>query len=147
MDFYGRLAGIYFRCDLLVETAREEQRKHLTLARTQRSQAPLEFTHLTLAQTSNSVLLQSHMNGIHQVLVVKRFDQEVDGSSLHGFNAHRDVAMCGDEDNRNPDIRLTQLTLKVDAANSWQSYVQNQAARSLWAVTCEKFERRCEPLH
>ncbi len=73
---------------------------------------PLEVTNLGLAQTSKSIFLERHLHGIEQILVVKRFDQEFDGSSLHGFNAHGDVAMRGYEDNRNADVGLAQADVE-----------------------------------
>src|ERR1700674_3892752 len=125
MDFNGGLAGVDFRRDLLVEKAGDEQWKDLTFARSQRSHTPLELPDLFLTQTSKAVVLEGRLNGINQVLVVKGFNQEFDGSGLHGFHAHGDVSVGGDEDNGNPDVGLTQLTLKIDSADSWQSHVEN----------------------
>src|ERR1700737_732859 len=147
MDFYGGLAGIHFRCDLLVETAGDDQRKYLTFAWSQRSQAALEFGDLGLRQTSNAVFFQRHLNGIEQILVVERFNKEFHGSSLHGFDAHRDVAVRRDEENRNADVGLVQLTLKIDSADSRQSHVEDQTARNLRSVSREEFGRRSERFH
>src|ERR1700686_3018798 len=144
MDFNGGLAGIHFRGDLLVKTAGDDQREDPALSGSQRLQATLKLGDFGGAQASKWFLLKRRLNGIEQILVVERFDQEFHGSSLHGLNAHGDVAVGSDEDNRDPDVALVQLTLKIDPANSRQPHVEDQTAREVGTVAGEKFSRRSE---
>ena len=44
--------------------------------------------------------------GIEHVLITKRLGQEIDRSSLHGPDGHRNVAMAGHEDNWNVNFRF-----------------------------------------
>src|SRR3977135_1661327 len=52
-------------------------------------------------------------DGIQHVLVPKRFDQEIDSSSLHGPDGRRNIAMAGHENDWDVNIRLGELDLKV----------------------------------
>jgi hypothetical protein len=67
-------------------------------------------------------------DGIQHVLVPKRFDQEIDSSSLHGPDGRRNIAMAGHENDWDVNIRLGELDLKVQAAEVWQSNVEHQTA-------------------
>ena len=47
------------------------------------------------------------------ILVAKGLAQEIDRSCFHGLHAHRDIAVTGHENDRDVNIGLRQLGLKV----------------------------------
>jgi hypothetical protein len=74
------------------------------------------------------ITLERPDHGIQDILVAERFGQEVDGSSLHRLDRHRDVAVTRHEDDRNANVIRSQIGLKVEPADSRQSDIEDQAA-------------------
>ena len=54
-----------------------------------------------------------NVDGIEQVLLTIRLGEEFDRACLHGLHAHRDIAMAGEEDDRNIGMRA--------ASSAWKS--------------------------
>src|SRR5437588_12143108 len=86
------------------------------------------------------------MDRIQQILVAKWLSQEFDRTGFHGLHRHGNMPMPGDEDDGDPDARVNQLVLKVQAVDSRESYVQNQATWTIWPFAAEEFLRRPEGL-
>jgi len=53
----------------------------------------------------------------------------VHGSSLQGLHRHRDITMSGNAHDRDCWIRVGKLVLQIEAAQSRQSDVKDEAAR------------------
>ena len=60
---------------------------------------------------------------------------------------HRNVAMAGHEDDRYMNVRLGEFGLKVQAAQSGQPDVQDQAARDIRKLALQHFGGRAEQLN
>src|SRR6266550_9600135 len=71
------------------------------------------------------------VDSIQQVLVPEGLGKELHRAGFHGLHRHRNISMPGDEDDGNPDARIRQLALKVQAVDARKSHVQNQAT---WSV-------------
>src|SRR5207253_837408 len=117
--------------DLLIEHARNHQSHDLALACRQRFVAVSQLAKVTLLLTRHTVSVQSLVDRIQQVLVPEGLSQELHRAGFHGPHAHRNISMPGDEDDGNPDARIRQLALKVQAVDARKSHVQNQAT---WPV-------------
>jgi len=50
------------------------------------------------------ISFNSYVNRVDKVLVPKRLSQKFDRTGLDGSNGHRNVTMCGDEDDREIDL-------------------------------------------
>jgi hypothetical protein len=61
-------------------------------------------------------------------LIAERFGQELDRSSLYRLSGHRDVAVSGDEDDRNVNARRRQLSLKIETTSARQPDVEHTAS-------------------
>ncbi|MEI9929503.1 MAG: hypothetical protein WDM89_02760 [Rhizomicrobium sp.] len=65
--------------------------------------------------------------------------RKIDGASLHAANRHRNVAMPRHQYDRQPNAKIRQLALKIEAADPRHAYVQDQAAREVRPLRGEKF--------
>src|SRR5882757_9501265 len=63
------------------------------------------------------ISLERPDHGIQDILVTERLGQEVDGSSFHCLDRHRNVAVTRHKDDRDANIRLSQFGLKVETAD------------------------------
>src|ERR1700722_11478492 len=106
-------------------------------------QAP-ELGHDLLFSAPLAVLIERAHHGIQHVLVAKRLWEEVDGSSLHRFHRHRNVAMAGHEDDRNVNARLGQDVLKLKAVYAWQPDIEHKTTGSIRKLALKKCRGRAE---
>src|SRR6516165_877130 len=88
-----------------------------------------QFSDLTSVLSIYDILPDRLMNRIEQGLVAKGVGQKLNRPGLHRFYRHRDVAMAGDEDDRNRTIGRSQFALEIETAQSGQPYVENEARR------------------
>ena len=84
-----------------------------------------------LGDTAGTVLRDAELDRVQQILIAKRFGQELDRTPLHGPNRHRDIGVAADEDNRQAGFCLGQFLLKLKPALSRQPDVENQAPREI----------------
>ena len=88
---------------------------------------------------TGAVLCDSKLDRFQQILIAKRLGEELDRAALHGSNRHRDIGVAADEDNRQAQICLGQLLLKLEPALPGQPDVENQAPGELGRVAIEEF--------
>jgi len=70
----------------------------------------------SLGVATGAVLRDGKLDRVQQILIAERFGQELDRTALHGPNRHRDIGVAADEDNRQAQICLGQLLLKLEPA-------------------------------
>jgi len=92
------------------------------------------------------VSLERPDHGIQDILITERFRQEVDGSSFHCLDRHRNVAVTRHKDDRDANIRLSQFGLKVETADPRQPNIEDQAACNIGHLDLRKFAGRTEQL-
>jgi hypothetical protein len=68
----------------------------------------------------------------------------VRNSRFHGTDGHRDVAVAGQEDDRNVDVRLGQLGLKIEPARALQPDIEHHAARDIRQIAFQELGRARE---
>ena len=86
------------------------------------------------------------MNGVEKGLITKRLGKKLDGTAFHRLHRHGDVAVSGDEDDRNLPFRRRELALKIKAALTGQSDVENQAGGAIRRIGFEKVGNRRKEL-
>jgi len=64
---------------------------------------------------------QRLVDGVQEVLVPEWLGQELHRAGLHGLDTHRDVAVAGDEDDRDPVAGRRQLALQLQAVGADQA--------------------------
>src|SRR5262244_292124 len=92
------------------------------------------------------IALDRSRNGIQKILIAKRLGEEIDSAGLHGPHRHGYISMSRNEHDRNANIRLRQLGLEVETAQSRQPDVEYEAAWNIRALALQELLRRCEYL-
>ena len=86
------------------------------------------------------------MHRVQKFLIAKRLGQKLDGAGFHGAHGHAHVRVAGNENDRNVDVRLNELPLKVETATARQPHVENQAAGRIGSSRRQKFAGRFKGL-
>jgi len=123
MSLHGGLAGVELRRDLFVQQAAHHERHDLTLALRQQFVPPSQLGQIRPPTSCGPVTINRLPNGVEQLLVTKRFREEVHRAGLQGLHRHWNVTMSGDEHDLDRWIRRGKLTLKIEAAQSRESHV------------------------
>ncbi len=61
-------------------------------------------------------------------------------------SGHRDVAVSGDEDDRNVNVRRRELSLKIETTSARQPDIEHEAGRSVRAPFVQEFGNRSQGL-
>src|SRR6202171_2544806 len=86
----------------------------------------------------------TELNRFKQILLPERLCQEFDRATLHRLHRHWNVAMSGDEDDRQPSFGACQFALQFESALAGKPHVKHQASRSFTPIHIEKFAHRNE---
>jgi hypothetical protein len=60
----------------------------------------MEQSHGFFLLAPGAMPLEAQLDRVEQVLVAQRLGHELDGTALHRLDRHRDIAVAGDEDDR-----------------------------------------------
>src|SRR5262249_4122444 len=130
--------------NLLVEATLQDLGHYFALAGGQRLEALPQRGQCLFTLSPRAITFKAELDRVEQVLIPDWLGQELDRSSLHGLDRHRDVGVRGDEDDRQIDVRRAELALEVETASSGQPYIEHQASRSFRAPGLQEFRYRCE---
>jgi hypothetical protein len=147
VDPYGNLADADVAGNLLIHAALHDLTHYLAFARGQRLEALSKRGQRRFFLASGTVTCKTELDRIEQVLIAERLRQKLDRSSLHGLNRHGNVAVPGDEDNRQMNVRGRKLSLEIKPTSPGQSYVEHEAGRSVRAPGLQKFRHRRQRFH
>ena len=87
------------------------------------------------APRSRSIALP---NRVEQILFAKWLRQKFDRAGLHGPDRHGNVAVPGEEDDRQRRVRIGKLALKVEATQPREPHVEHETARSIGSRRAQK---------
>src|SRR5262245_54350540 len=146
MDFYGDLTDADFEGDLLVQAAGHDQCHHLPLTRGQGLKARFQFGEYLLVLQPRAIARQAQLDRVQQVLIAEWLGQEFDRASLYRPDRHRDVAVPGDEYDRNMNVGRRELPLKIETASAGQPDIEHKAGRPFRAPIFHKFRYRGQRL-
>src|SRR6516164_143415 len=116
VNLYRDLAHADLAGHLLVHQSGSDEGHHLELARREHFELGLELGHAFFLLPPLAVALQRIGDGIQEILIAERLGEEIDGARLHRSYRHGDIAMGGDEDDRDLDIGIDQLGLEIEPA-------------------------------
>src|SRR6185369_16566979 len=117
--------------DLLVEQTGDNPGHHVPLARRQRGVASAERRELLPLLTGGAIAFDGLANRIEQILLAKRLREELDRPGLHGPDRHGDVAVAGEEDDRQGRVGAGELSLQVEAAQPREAHVEDKTSRRI----------------
>ena len=124
MHLDGLLAGAEATTDLFVEQAPHDQLKDLGLAGSEGCGAALEFFALGLIFEGWLRRSQGSLDRLDQLLFGDRLLKEVAGAIAHRLHGHRNVAVAGDEDDRQGNA------LRESSVCSWSRLFRACARRA-----------------
>src|SRR5262249_4215867 len=87
------------------------------------------------------------LHGVEKRLVVERFRKEVHRPRLHSAYGHGNVAMAGDEDDRDVIAGSLEDLLQLEAALTRHSDIEQETARAVIVAPVEELSHRGERLH
>src|SRR5262249_15251335 len=90
----------------------------------------------------SDVALDGGLDRVEQVLLAERLGQEIDRTGLHRLDSHWNVGMSGQEYDRLRFATGVEVLLKIEATQSGQTHVQNQAPRPLVSRGFKQLLRR-----
>src|SRR6516162_67102 len=147
MDFYGDLADADIEGDLLVETAGHHQGHDFALAGGERLKPRPQRGDCLFVLQPCAIAREAQLDRVQQVLIAERLGQELDRSSLYRLDGHWDVAVSGDEDDRNLNVRCRELSLKIETASAGQPDIEHKAGGSFRAPFFDEFRHRSQRLY
>ena len=118
--------------------------QHLAFARRERGQPLPDVVEFGAGLPLMAVRLDGGADGLEEILVVDRLGEEINRAALHGAHAHRDVAVAGEEDDRDLAAPGDQRLLQLQAVQARHRHVQHQAAGCVRIVLIEELLRRGE---
>lgn len=85
-------------------------------------------------------------DGVEELDVVERFEEEIDGAVFHGADASGDIAVAGDEDEGQRGALFAQARLEVEAGEARHPEVEDEASgagveATVGEETCGRRER------
>jgi hypothetical protein len=128
--------------DLFVQTAGHHHGHHLAFAGGERLEARPQGGDCPFVLQPRSISRKAQLNRVQQILIAERLGQELDRSSLYRLDGHRDVAVSGDENDRDVNVCRRELALKIETAPACQLDIEHQASGSFWAPFFQEFGHR-----
>src|ERR1700733_10816142 len=113
--------------NLLVESALHALDHPLAFPWGERFEAPSECIQVLFILTPSTIASKADLDRVYQVLITERLGQELNGTAFHRLHGHRDVTVPRYADDRDLDIRLRKLALKIQAARPGQPNVEDEA--------------------
>jgi len=130
----GAVADAEFLGDLLVGQSVDKEHHHLALTVGQLGNAHLHRSGRFTSGLLLAPLGERLGDALIEARVIKGLLYEVEGSPLDREDGHIDVAMPGDQDDRQGAAALGQLALEVETRDAIEPHVRNDAA------TCRRGE-------
>src|ERR1700722_3480896 len=138
VDLHGGLGDADIAGNLLADAATRDLNHDFALARAQRPEARLEGGQSEVVLPPGTIAREAELNGVQEVLIAEGLGQELDGAALHGLHRHRNVAVPGDEDDREVPAGRGELALKIKAALLWKPDIEHQAGGTIRRVGCKE---------
>src|SRR2546425_3982731 len=143
----GGFAGSQLPGDLLVEQTGDGGGHHVPLATGQRVIPATKLGELQPLRARHATAVDRVANGIEQVLLPKRLREKLDCTGLHGSNRHGNVAVPGEEDDRQRRVGVGKRLLQVEAAHSREADVEQEASRSMPSGAAQEGRGAREDFH
>ena len=104
---------------------------------------PISASHARLTRSRSS----PEVDCIQYILISERFRKEVNSPGLHGSDGHGNVPVCGDEDNGNLNLGVSQLALQIESVDVSQPDIKDQTTRRVRPSPSQKVVCGVKGLH
>src|SRR5206468_10126245 len=146
MHLHGGFGNADIARNLFAKAAVRDLNHDLALPGAQRREAFPEGGQSFFILPPSAIAREAELNGVEEVLITERLRKELNGTTLHRLHRHRDVAVPCDEDDWELPVRRNELSLKIKAALSRQSHVEDQTAGTVRRIGLEKIGDRRKQL-
>src|SRR5262245_43495346 len=130
--------------DLLVQTTEHDEIEDLALAWGQRAEPSSKVGDTSPVAVFSSVFLHRPTHGIEHVTRPIRLREEIYRTRAYRADAHRDVAVRGDEHDGHALIALREQVLQIEAGEARHLDVENQTGGAILRWVIEKLVARGE---
>ena len=113
VNLYSDLADAKVSGDLLVEATRYDHGHHLALTWGESIIARPEGRNGFFIFEPNAIPIQAKLDRVQEVLIPEWLGEEFYRSALHGLDRHWNIAVAGDEDDWQLNLRLRKLSLEI----------------------------------
>ncbi len=141
MNLYCVFGGAKLSRNLLVELAADDHVDDFALSLRQRFETLTQHCKFRLLLAYGPILLQCDSNRIQQILIAERLGEKLDRSRLHSLDRHWNVAVAGNKDDRDGNVGLSQLALKIEPADSPQPDIEDQTAGRVRTLRPQKLRK------
>src|ERR1700756_4168763 len=119
--------------------ARDDKGQNLLFPRRQRSKAQPKVGNNLGLLTSDTILLDSYLYRIKELLFVQRFGQKFDSPGFHCPYGRTNLGVSRNKYDGDMNVRLQQGLLKFQSTFIGQPNIQHDAARGLRNLALKKF--------
>jgi len=116
MDLDSLFCSLQFVGDLLVEHPEYNTFHYFALARYERFIAPAQIFKLCTLLARRPIGIDCAPNGVQELLFAEGFGQELYCTGFHRLNRHRNIAVSGNENDRDLNACFGQCLLQVQTA-------------------------------
>src|SRR5277367_709350 len=86
-----------------------------------------DFENALVLGAPGAVAFERNLDRVEEILFAKGLGEELHRPGLHGAHGHWDIAVTGEENDRNTNVGLGEFRLEVEPANSRHSDIEHQA--------------------
>src|SRR5947199_8794786 len=113
MHLHGGFGNADIARNLFAKAAVRDLNHDLALPGAQRLEAFPEGGQSFFILPPSAIAREAELNGFEEVLITERLRKELNRTALHRLHGHRNVAVPGDEDDRQFPLRRGELAVKT----------------------------------
>ena len=147
MDLDGFFHDAEIGGGLLVQLTGDDMGENFTFARGERVKAGLDVLQFGAGEPRDAVLLNGDLNRLEQIAVIHRLGEEIQCSAFHCLHTCGDVAVAGQENNRDGAAFHRQSRLQLQAIQAGHREIEHETTGGAGVVAFQKFLRRAERHH
>jgi hypothetical protein len=133
--------------NLFIETSCNDELHDLPLTGRQQVETLTKFSDFSAPGACFAIIFQCLPDCFHQLVFSYRLREKMNGAGFQGMHRHGNVAMAGQENDRQRNTGVIHLALQLQSVHPGHVNVQDHAALGVHRLNGKKFQRRPERLH
>ena len=147
VNFDGDFADTKCCGDLFIQLSSDYETQDLALSQGQGLIVLAGFGVAGFPMLMIAIPFNPGSDGVEQILISKRFGEELNRAGLHGADRHRNIAVRRDEDYRQDVLSADQLFLQVQSTQPRKPDIADEASGSARPGALQKSLRRGKSAH